>query len=88
MFVKYNYTEDKLGNQKTLQSITVAALPSGLLQDRYNPTATNTIFIAGRNAPTLGEEFRTRLSFNLLKQKTGWRVQKFLASDSQLVWTD
>ena len=88
VFVKYNYTEDRADNQKALQSITVAALPSGLLQDRYNPTATNTIFIAGRNAPTLGEEFRTRLSFNLLKQKATWRVQRFLASDVQLVWAE
>lgn len=88
VFVKYNYTELEPDKTKSLHSITIAALPNGLLQDRYNPSPTDTIFIAGRNAPTLGEEFRTRLSFNLLRQKSAWRVQKFLASDSSLNWQE
>ena len=58
-FVKYNYLET--AGTKTLNSITLAALPSGLLQARYNPTELDTIFTAGRNAPTLGEDFRVRL---------------------------
>src|SRR3990172_8839967 len=35
IFVKYNYEEEGGGN--VLKSITVAAVPSGMLQDRYNP---------------------------------------------------
>jgi hypothetical protein len=32
--------------------------------------------LAGRNAPTLGEDFRVRLSFTRLKEKANWRLQK------------
>lgn len=55
LFVKYNYEERDSVN--LLKSITVAAVPNGMLQDRYNPSVQDTIWIAGRNAPTLGEEF-------------------------------
>ncbi|HEX2908493.1 MAG TPA: SfiI family type II restriction endonuclease, partial [Phototrophicaceae bacterium] len=37
-----------------LQEVTLFCLPNGLLQDRYNPTCADTIWLAGRNAPTLG----------------------------------
>jgi hypothetical protein len=73
IFVKYNYKE--IDNTNVLEDITIAALPNGFLQDFYNPTAEDTIFIAGRNAPTRGEEFRVRLSFSRLKEKANWRVQ-------------
>lgn len=59
----------------TLQRMTLVAVPNGLLQDRYNPDAANTIWIAGRDAPSRGESFRARLSFNLLRQKSAWRIQ-------------
>lgn len=58
-----------------LQRITLAAIPSGLLQDRYNPHHGDTIWIAGHNAPSRGEAFRVRLSFNRLRQKAIWRIQ-------------
>lgn len=67
IFVKYNY-EGK-NNHNELKSITVAAVPNGLLQERYNPSAQDTIWIAGRNAPSRGEVFRVRLSFSRLKAK-------------------
>lgn len=86
LFVKYNYQEGPNMNNK-LDSITVAALPSGMLQEKYNPSIGETIFIAGRNAPTLGEEFRVRLSFNRLKAKANWRVQK-IDLVSRFVWED
>jgi hypothetical protein len=54
---------------------TLAAIPNGLLQERYNPDDKDTIWIAGRNAPSRGENFRVRLSFNRLQQKSPWRVQ-------------
>jgi hypothetical protein len=62
VFVKYHYHEILIGQQKqnNLESITVIALPNGMLQEKYNPTFTDTIWVAGPNAPSLGEEFRTR----------------------------
>jgi hypothetical protein len=83
IFVKYNYEE---GAGNILRSITIAAVPNGMLQDRYNPTAQDTIWIAGRNAPTLGEEFRVRLSFHRLKEKVGWRVQHILMPPNEFLW--
>lgn len=73
VFVKYNYTTSEYANH--LVSITIAAVPNGLLQDRYNPHEHDTIWRAGRNAPSLDEDFRVRLHFQLLKQKAHWRVQ-------------
>jgi hypothetical protein len=83
IFVKYNYEE---GPGNILRSITVAAVPNGMLQARYNPTAQDTIWIAGRNAPTLGEEFRVRLSFQRLKEKANWRVQRIPMPPEQFSW--
>lgn len=84
LFVKYNYQEQNGTN--TQKSITVAAVPNGMLQDRYNPTTQDTIWIAGRNAPTLGEEFRVRLSFSRLKQKANWRVQRIFLLPEEFHW--
>ena len=90
MFVKYNYTENA-GNASPnrLDSISVLCLPNGLLQERYNPTADDTIWRAGRNAPTRGEAFRVRVSLTALKGKANWRVQSIPVDLNQaLVWDD
>ncbi len=58
-----------------LREVTIAAIPNGLLQERYNPTDEDGIWLAGRNAPTRGEDFRVRVSFAGLKSKALWRVQ-------------
>ena len=84
IFVKYNYEENH--NTNILKSITVAALPNGMLQDRYNPCAEDGIWLAGRDAPSLGEEFRVRLSFPLLKKKASWRVQRIPMSPDEFIW--
>lgn len=84
LFVKYNY--ERQGDANLLQSIMVVAVPSGMLQERYNPNTQDTIWIAGRNAPTLGEEFRVRLSFSRLKQKANWRVQKIVLQPDEFHW--
>jgi hypothetical protein len=86
LFVKYNY--DDLDEAKELKSITVAALPNGMLQARYNPDVHDTIWIAGRNAPTLGEEFRVRLSFSRLRNKANWRVQTIPLPPENFYWED
>ncbi len=84
LFVKYIYEEQNGIN--LLKSIVVAAVPNGMLQDRYNPSTRDTIWVAGRNAPTLGEEFRVRLSFSRLKQKANWRVQKISLFPDEFHW--
>jgi hypothetical protein len=86
IFVKYNYVEGNGSN--SLNSITIAAVPNGLLQERYNPSAQDSIWLAGRNAPTLGEAFRVRISFSRLRAKAGWRVQKMLLPPHNFVWAD
>ena len=87
IFVKYNYAE-VTSQVNALDSITVAALPNGLLQEIYNPNTDDTIWLAGRNAPTLGEAFRVRLSFPRLKTKANWRVQSIPLAPQPFQWTD
>lgn len=85
IFVKYEYEDDPI----RLREIIIAALPSGLLQDSYNPTDADTIWRAGRNAPTRGEPFRVRLVFAKLKEKMKWRVQSIsLLPDAPLPTPD
>ena len=66
--------EDEAGKHH-LKEVNITAIPNGKLQDRYNPTFDDGIWLAGRNAPTRGEDFRVRVSFAKLKQKASWRVQ-------------
>ena len=86
IFVKYNYNEQN--GEKTLKTITIAAVPNGLLQKKYNPDVKDTIWIAGRNAPSRGEAFRVRLSFSRLKKKANWRIQKITMSPQEFHWDD
>jgi len=86
IFVKYYYEVKSGGNR--LVSIVVAALPSGMLQARYNPTAQDTIWRAGRNAQSLGEVFRVRLVFDWLKEKRNWRVQRIPMTPQPFNWED
>ncbi|HJT21649.1 MAG TPA: SfiI family type II restriction endonuclease [Nitrospira sp.] len=86
VFVKYSYKEISPGNE--LMSIIISALPNGMLQEVYNPTAHDTIWLAGRNAPSRGEPFRVRLSFRHLSEKSSWRVQRiFLSPAESFVWS-
>ena len=74
VIAKYVYEE--VGNGQCLHRIIVACIPNGELQDKYNPTSDDTIWLAGRDAPTLGEDFRVRLSYKKLQEKAAWRVQE------------
>ena len=88
IFVKYNYQVDS-GGQNELVSVLVLCLPNGLLQDEYNPSAEDNIWLAGRNAPSRGEAFRVRISLEKLKAKTKWRVQMIQLSPSvSFVWDE
>lgn len=69
-FVKYHYDDHGL------KQVTVACVPHGYLQDKYNPTAQDGIWNVGPDSPALGEKFRTRLNFKLLQNKASWRVQR------------
>ena len=86
IFVKYNYDEEE--GQNTLETVTVAAVPNGLLQQRYNPDVQDTIWVAGRNAPSRGEPFRVRLSFSRLEKKANWRVQRIPVPPHEFCWKD
>lgn len=76
LLVHYSYDENRNGFY--LKRTTLAAIPNGILQDIYNPNAQDTIWIAGRDAPSRGEDFRVRISFRRLKLKRGWRVQEVI----------
>ncbi len=79
IIAKYVYDETPSG--QTLRRLIVSCIPNGVLQDRYNPSATDGIWLAGRNAPTLGEDFRVRLSYRHLSAKAPWRVQEILLTE-------
>ena len=68
--------DDDLNGLHHLREITIAAIPNGILQHKYNPNFEDGIWLAGRNAPTFGEDFRVRISFQKLMEKASWRVQK------------
>jgi hypothetical protein len=75
IFVKYDYEVDQQGNN-TLNNIFIVCLPNGILQAKYNLDAQRSIWNVGRHAPTLGEEFRVRISLKKLKSLAKWRVQR------------
>ncbi len=81
--IHFKYHDDD-NNMHHLEEITVSVIPNGRLQDRYNPTHDDNIWLAGRNAPTLGEDFRVRLSYHKLKEKSNWRVQKIFFDETNL----
>lgn len=85
LFAKFIYS-DLANGKKALHHIKVACLPNGLLQNIYNPTHDDTIFVVGPNSPERNEEFRTRLSFSKLAQKAAWRVQTIGMSPSAFQW--
>jgi len=76
MVLHYLYNQDAPGYNYALHRITLCALPNGRLQNRYNPSADDTIWLTGPHAPQRGEEFRVRLSFARLGDKAPWRVQQ------------
>ncbi|MCI0561895.1 MAG: SfiI family type II restriction endonuclease [Nitrososphaera sp.] len=81
LLAHYHYEAASSGSGKDLPpyrliKLTLAAIPNGQLQARYNPDPSDSIWMAGRNAPTLGEDFRVRLSFRALRSKEQWRVQE------------
>lgn len=74
IIAKYVYEEINGGQE--LRRIIVSCVPNGVLQERYNPTVQDGIWLAGRDAPTRGEDFRVRVSYQRLADKAAWRVQE------------
>ena len=74
IIAKYIYEE--VQSSRRLLEIIIACIPNGALQEQYNPTVDDTIWLAGRNAPTRGEDFRVRLSYKKLRGKAHWRVRE------------
>ena len=56
------YVDEETAESQKLKRIIVSCIPNGLLQECYNPDAADGIWLAGRDAPSLGEDFRVRLS--------------------------
>jgi len=82
IIAKYVYEDLEIAAAgQELQKIIVACIPNGMLQERYNPDPYNTIWRVGRDAPTLGEDFRVRLSYKDLTKKAPWRVREIEVYD-------
>ncbi len=79
VIAKFVY-EDLNPGQKLLRII-VSCIPNGKLQNNYNPSADDTIWLVGRDAPTLGEDFRVRLNYRRLSEQAEWRVQEVSLED-------
>ncbi len=73
VLLHFDYADE--GTFHKLRKATIACLPNGLLQMRYNPTPQDNIWDAGPNSPARNEAFRTRLSFDKLRRKAAWRIQ-------------
>ncbi|MHB8319933.1 MAG: SfiI family type II restriction endonuclease [Acidimicrobiales bacterium] len=87
VLVKYHYAEPKTGHYN-LRSIIVAAIPNGMLQDRYNPNANVGFWQAGPDSPMRGEAFRTRVGYAALKAASNWRVQSIGIEVPHYAWDD
>ena len=87
-FLHFNYQD--ADNSHQLRELTLFCVPNGLLQMVYNPTIEDTFWLAGRNAPSLDEDFRVRVSFGRLRSKALWRVQTIAYQPNQVtgVWSE
>ncbi|MDR2154461.1 MAG: SfiI family type II restriction endonuclease [Burkholderiaceae bacterium] len=73
-FVHFHYEGNPTGYR--LLSTSLLCIPNGLLQERYNPNENISFWLAGRNAPTRGEDFRVRVGFQKLSAMAHWRLQE------------
>jgi len=77
IFVQMVYqAPSKTSGERRLTEALIVAIPNGKLEQRYAPSAQDTIWRAGKHSPGRGEEPRTRISIDALKKKALWRVQR------------
>ncbi len=87
LFVKYVYLDlNSAKSRHKLLQIKVAALPSGLLQDRYNPSPQVHLWKVGPSSPQNNEEFRARMSFPRLAARCPWRQQVIPMAPAPFIW--
>jgi hypothetical protein len=67
---------------RELLSIFIMLVPHARLKPKYNPSAANTFFGRGKDAPTLGEDPRIRIYFSRLRQACPWRLQELRYADA------
>jgi Type II restriction enzyme SfiI len=85
IFIKYFY--GKIQGANILKNIRIGCVPNGMLQARYNPTPDETIWSAGPHSEKRKEKFRTRINFDMLKEKADWRVQNIPVNpEGSFVW--
>ena len=68
------YIHAMAGNERALLNIDVACIPNGILQEKYNPTPCDTIWLAGKASSNV------RLSYRRLRDKAPWRVRDISTS--------
>jgi Type II restriction enzyme SfiI len=74
-----------------LQRIIVAAVPNGLLKERYSPSRQRTIFGVGKQSSSRGEDPRVRIYYATLRSFAAWRVQEIVFAEDgrdQFDWKD
>ena len=77
IFVQMVYkAPGRKSSRRLLTDALVVAIPNGKLEQRYAPSAEDTIWRAGKHSPRRGEEPRTRISVEALREKALWRVQR------------
>ena len=88
----YSY-EGKANGQtgNLLRRIIVAAVPNGLLKERYSPNRQRTVFGVGKHSSGRGEEPRARIYYSRFRQFALWRVQEIRFDDQgrdEFHWVD
>lgn len=79
----------QVGNR--LQRVIVAAVPNGLLKERYSPSRERTVFGVGKQSSGRGEDPRVRIYYSMLRSFAAWRVQEVVFDDrgrDQFNWKD
>jgi hypothetical protein len=66
----------QVGNR--LQKIIVAAVPNGLLKERYSSSRERTVFGVGKQSSGRGEGPRVRIYYSTLRSFAVWRMQEIV----------
>jgi Type II restriction enzyme SfiI len=88
----YSYDTKPTGQTGNhLRKIIVAAVPNGLLKERYSPNRQKTVFGVGKHSSGRGEDPRVRIYYATLRDFAMWRVQEIRFDDQgrdEFRWVD